>query len=208
MRGRVWRPGRQTPKVRDGRVQKKHRWDYYFKEHKLREGDGEIPIVREPAVRGARHLITEPELRSFVGIIPDWDRCSEGLRCLVLGAGDDDCYGWHDVGVICVHAWSSTLEETWPRSFYDEHRDVLERLMVPVEDAGEEREDCVRCRFSRRTAFGFLLMHVFLHELGHHYDCRLTKKKQHAGRGEPYAESFGILVSDAMWERFFRVFEF
>jgi hypothetical protein len=75
--------------VKNGTVQKKHRWDYYTKEYELGDGDGDIPIIREPAWRGFRHVVTERDLHAFVGIIPDWERHSVGLRGLVLGDGDD-----------------------------------------------------------------------------------------------------------------------
>jgi hypothetical protein len=206
MRGRIWRPGRQTPRVKSGKVQKKHRWDYYFKQYDLRDGGGKIPIVREPAIRGFRHLIDEDQLRDFVNIVPEWERYAVGLRCLVLGEGDDDCQGWHDEGVVCIHAWPSDIGETWPTHFFEEHREVLDRLMVPYDcdDAGAY----VSVRFTSKTAGAFLLMHVFLHELGHHYDRMRTKAKRHGAGGEAWAEGFGNKVADAMWPAFFRVFHF
>lgn len=201
---RRWRPGRQTPRVKDGAVQKKHRWDYYTREYEVREGDGELPIIRVPASRGCRHLVSEDELRRFLTIIPDWELYSLGLRGLVLGSGDDGSYGWHDVGVVCVNAWGAAIEETWPMDFFEEHEDVLERLLVPVEVEGEE----VHCAFTKKTAAGFLLMHVFLHEIGHHYDRMQTKAKLDSPRGEAFAEDFGNALAEDMWEVFFREFGF
>jgi hypothetical protein len=192
--------------VKNGTVQKKHRWDYYAKEYAVREGDGEIPIVREPAFRGCRHLVTEDDLRTFLTIIPDWARYSTGLRGLVLGDGDDDCYGWHDVGVICIHAWSSEIEETWPSAFFEEHKPVLDRLLAPHEL--DDRANEFHCEFTKKTAAGFLLMHVFLHELGHHYDRMQTKARTHSGRGESFAESFGNELAEDIWNDFFRTFGF
>ena len=157
MRGRPWRPGRQTPRVKNGRVQKKHRWDYYARTYAVREGDGPLPIVREPAARGCRHVVSEDDLRRFLALIPDWDRYAIGLRGLVLGDGDDDCMGWHEVGVVCLHAWSSEIEETWFRDFFDEHRSVLDRLMVPYEIDDDE----VDCAFTRKTAAGFMFFRAF-----------------------------------------------
>lgn len=37
-------------------------------------------------------------------------------------------------------------------------------------------------RFTNKTAGAFMLMHVFLHELGHHYDTMQTRKKQDSPR--------------------------
>ena len=202
MSGRRWRPGRQTPRVKAGAVQKKHRWDYYEKEHAVRVGDGELPIVWEPAVRGCRHLVSEGDLRKFVGLVPQWPEYSVGLRGLVLGDGDDDSLGWHDLGVICINAWDSEIEQTWDREFFDEHQPILDRLMVPYELGDAD----VYCEFTKKTAAAFLLMHVFLHELGHHYDRMQTRAKMHSPKGEPFAESFGNELADRMWIDYFRAF--
>lgn len=203
MKRRNWRPGRQTPRVKNGAVQKKHRWDYYFKEYKLREGSEEIPIVRESAARGYRHVVTEEQLKLFIGIIPEWERYSEGVRCLVLGEGGDDCLGWHDEGVICINAWDG-LQQVWDEEFFDEHRHIVCRLLVPYE---RHEPGKMVCRFTRKTACAFQLMHVFVHELGHHYDRMMTKKKTHGSRGEKYAEEFGNEMADRIWTDFFRLFQ-
>ncbi len=197
---KTWKPGRQTPKVKNGKVQKKHRWDYYFKEYQLREGDGEIPIVREPAIRGYRHVVSEEDLRRFIAIIPDWNRYSQGVRCLVLGDGSEECFGWHNEGVICINAWDD-IDGAWDKDSFEEHRRVIDSLMVPYEE--DESGDVV-CHFTLKTAGAFQLMHVFLHELGHHYDRMMTKKKIHSPGEEPYAEDFGNKLADKMWTDFFR----
>ncbi|MBL4632855.1 MAG: hypothetical protein JKY56_03230 [Kofleriaceae bacterium] len=203
MRGKSWRPGRQTPKVQNGKVQKKHRWDYYFKEYGAPEGQTEIMIVREPAIRRFRHVVSETDLRKFISIVPDWKRYSIGLKALVLGDGDDDCLGWHDEGVICIHAWDSDIQITWHQEFFDEHETILETLMVPT----EHTEDGMLCSFTLETARAFLLTHVFLHELGHHYDRMQTKAKEYSPGGESFAEEFSNRLADEMWPDYCRAFD-
>jgi hypothetical protein len=202
MSGRKWGPGRQTPRVRDGRVQKKHRWDYYYNEYDVPAGGQPIPIFHEQAIRGMRHVLTEEDIRTFIGIIPDWPECSIGLKCIVLANGESDCLGWHDEGLIGLNPWSSELEELWPKPFAEEHREILRRLMIPTVEEGED----VRCKFTKQTAAGFLLMHVFLHELGHHHDRMKTKRRRHSPRGESFAEQFVNELADRMWTDFFREF--
>lgn len=204
MRGKSWRPGRKTPKVKNGKVQKKHRWDYYVKEYDVAAVRGELPVIREPAIRRHRHLVSERDLRSFIAIIPEWKRYSHGLGGLVLGDGEDDCYGWHDEGVICINAWSSDMQESWDADFFEEHRKILDRLLVPYERHGDE----YYCEFTPKTASAFLLTHVFLHELGHHYDRMQTKAKEHCPGGEAYAENFGNALADRVWPEFCRLFQF
>lgn len=201
---RRWRPGRQTPRVVDGAVQKKQRRDVLVSEHELRDSDDEpLPIVTLPALRGWRHVVDESELARFVRLIPDWDERSLGLRALILGEGGDGTYGWHDErGVICLNAWGTPFEETWSRDDHDELRPILERLQVDVEIDGAD----AHCRFTRKTAGGFLLMYVFLHELGHHVDRMGTRYQEDCPGGEPFAEDFAATVADSMWDRFFREF--
>jgi len=144
-------------------------------------------------------------------MIPSWAKYSEGLKCLVLGDGEGGGYGWHNLGVVCIHAWPSKIEESWPRSFFREHQEVLERLMVPVveaqtDDENDDEDAEVLCRFTPKTARGFLLMHVFLHELGHHYDRMLTRKRRRGAGGESHAEDFARSLVEPLWERYFRVF--
>ena len=99
-------------------------------------------------------------------------------------------------------AWDG-YEQIWDEEFTEEHRQVLEQLNVPV----EEISDGFRCRFTGKTARGFQLMHVFLHEVGHHYDRMQTKRKICAPRGEGYAEGFANRVAEMIWPRFYREFE-
>lgn len=163
-----------------------------------------MPIVVEAPIRGHRQPVTESDLRRFLKLIPDWDRYLEGLHCLVLGDGDDDCFGWHWDGVICLHAWDS-FEMDWDAEFFEEHQHVLDRLQVPYEyDEGHG----ATFEFTKKTACGFQLIHVFLHEVGHHYDRMQTKYKIEAPRGEIFAEGFGNRVADTMWTAFFREFGF
>ena len=80
-----------------------------------------------------RHVVTEPDLRTFISLMPEWAPLSVCLRGLVPGDGDGDCYGWHDVGVTCIHAWSRELVELWSADAFEQHKSVLDRLMVRCE---------------------------------------------------------------------------
>ena len=204
MRNRKWRPGRQAPQVKRGTVQKKERWDYYPRIYDfVPNRDGSVPIVREPAYRGYRHVVTESDLRRFTRLIPGWDRLRVGLRGLVIGEGNDDCIGWHELGIVCIHAWSARMSAAWTGDFFREHKPVLDRLMVPSFKTGDDE---VVCQFNPKTAAGFQLMHVFLHELGHHHDRMQTRKQINSALGEQYAEDFGNQLADQMWTAFFRTF--
>jgi hypothetical protein len=204
---RGWRPGRQSPAVKNGKVRKKNRWDTYVKSYPEWDGRGEIPIVYEPARRGATHVVDEANLRRFIPLIPNWRQLAEGLHCLVLGDGDDeyyyghtDCFGWQEEGVVCLEAWELPIEQTWDLAIFERDRVIIERLMVDFEIDGEQ----VRIDFDRRTARGFMLMGVLLHELGHHYDRMRTKKQRACPGGEAYADDFAENLAERMWPAFFR----
>ena len=80
---------------------------------------------------------------------------------------------------------------------------MLERLDVPTEPCGG---DTVLCRFDEASARGFLLMHVLLHELGHHRDRIETRRRVDCPRGEPFAESYANERAEALWPAYHRAF--
>jgi hypothetical protein len=63
-----------------------------------------------------------------------------------------------------------------------------------------------RCRFTPVQARAFQLLHVFLHELGHHRDA---VRAPHVGwivRGESYAEQYANRYAGRIWERYAAAF--
>src|SRR5262249_49114544 len=120
---------------------------------------------------------------------------------IVLAAGNRHADGLHDNGIISLMAWETELEREVSRQWHDEHRGVLRRLGVACEPS-----DCewVRCRFDESSARAFQLVHVFLHELGHHHDQMTTRSRKSAARGESYAEGFAVEREAVVWERYAR----
>lgn len=57
-------------------------------------------------------------------------------------------------------------------------------------------------RAMKRTVRAFQLMHVLLHELGHHHDRISTRSKVRSSRGEGYAESYAVRYSNCLWEAY------
>ncbi|MES2458989.1 MAG: hypothetical protein V4671_00290 [Armatimonadota bacterium] len=197
---------RQTPDVRNGRVQKKnnhapHLGDYY------RTTQKEVLLVRERPGEGYRHLLTVEDLRVFLTLIPNWDEISVGLDAVVLTAGEWGFDGWHRPGIVAVCAWERELwTETTP-AHVEEHREILDRLGVPRELFTDKKgERWVRCQWTVETARAYQLLHILLHELGHHYDRMTTRRKLRTGRGEPFAESYALEWEAIIWDRFWRHF--
>jgi len=73
--------------------------------------------------------------------------------------------------------------EAW---YYDEHKDIFDRLDVPAEKQGDQ----VLCRFDEASIRAYQLLHILLHELGHHHDRMTTRSQRQACRGEQYAEAY------------------
>jgi hypothetical protein len=96
------------------------------------------------------------------------------------------------------------------RDFIHEHRQVLHRLGVKRDPVYDEKGRVSgfyrRCLFTETSARGFQLMHVLLHELGHHHDRMTSRTQTRPTRGESYAEDYANRYADSFWERYFKVF--
>ena len=151
--------------------------------------------------KGYRHLLKRRDLERFIQLIPGWDELSEGLRWIVL-SNDTECMGYYRSRELAVCAWPSSLwEEDLGKDWYWKHADMLERLGVAVWKDGYRWV----AEWTEDQARAFQLMHVFLHELGHHRD-RMTNRGKRVARGEPYAERFALELEQLMWDDFTRVF--
>jgi len=195
-----------SPKVTDGRVAPKNR---RARSGVARFGSQTLPgapspiVEREHPGRAYRHVVDEWDVRLFVGLLSEWDELSRYLRGFVLVSGDEDCMGWYYRGVIGLAAWSRDFVRAWDKAFVEEHALVLERLDVPTEPYDE---DWVLCRFDEASARGFLLMHVLLHELGHHRDRIETRRRVDSPRGEPFAEAYANERAETLWPDYHRTF--
>jgi hypothetical protein len=203
-----------TPRVRDGRVQRKNHRD-------VSRPRGGAPLLRvEPPRPGYHHTISEPDLRRFVALLPDWEDLSVGLDEIVLTDHDEDVDGWYEQGSVYVCAWPDTPVVELVQVYYEEHREVLQQLGVRVGKPGwcyhgvfdsvdelelDETCDLVHtdegvhlyervfpCRFTPRQARAFQLLHILLHELGHH----------RGGADEDYAEAYALRHGRTLLERY------
>ena len=71
--------------------------------------------------------------------------------------------------------------------------------LIRVGDALHLYLRSVFMRFDRRSAAAYQLLHVLLHELGHHVDARRTRRGLLRG-GEGYAERWALRCADRIWE--------
>jgi hypothetical protein len=184
---------KQSPKVRDGRVQKKNNWNrtIYYSQVK---GLGFV-IDRDRPGKGYRHLLLKDHIERFCGLLPDWDELSEGLDAVILVPGVPGKYGWNQDGLIGINAWPRELHEVVGPKWAAHEAHILERLGVPVVKRGPK----VLLAWTEETARAYQLVDVFLHELGHHHDQMTTGGQRRTSRGESYADSYAKRHCDQIW---------
>lgn len=190
---------RTATKVKDGRVQRKNR-------HRPTGHDGFV-LDRESPGRSFRHVVTKRDVQAFIDIVPEWERYSERLERILLAAPVGDCDGAHqffhreETGAIYLHAWREDLWTTISVPYFDHHQHIFDRLGVSY----DRKEDIVTCRFTEAQARAFMLLHVFMHELGHHYD-RIHQEHLGSSKGEDYAERFATSRFEQLFPEYVRVF--
>jgi hypothetical protein len=190
---------RIATKVKDGRVQRKNR-------HRPTGHDGYV-LDRESPGREFRHVVSKRDVQGFIDIIPDWPRLSERLERIVLASPRDGLDGAHEfyhreeTGAIFLHAWRDDLWTDLTTAYFNSHQQIFEVLGVSY----NRQDNCVTCRFTAAQARAFTLLHVFMHELGHHYD-RIHQKHRCSSKGEDYAERFATSRFDQLFPAYVHVF--
>jgi hypothetical protein len=197
---RVYQRRKVAPKVRDGAVQKKNN-------HRPTATLGYV-LARESPARGYRHMVTKQDIRLLTSIIPGWDEISDGIESVILTAGSQSYDGRYELfqrektGSIQIPAWHGELWTVFAVEYFREHADVFERLGV----VSETHPNGIECRFTAPQLKGFLLLHVFLHELGHHVDRMTSKAQLVSRRGESFAETYANELCSIIWPAYLRVF--
>lgn len=198
--GREYQRRKVSPKVRDGTVQKKNN-------HRPTAALGYV-FARESPAKGHRHVVTKRDIRLLISIIPNWHSLSKGLESIVLtscGENHDGRYVVFDrerTASIQIPAWEGELWRVVAPEYHREHSATFDLLGVVC----EPREDGTECRFTLEQAKAFLLLHVFLHELGHHVDRMDSKSQRTTRRGEPFAESYANELCSVIWHDYVRIF--
>src|SRR6266536_3436278 len=190
---------RTATKVKAGRVQRKNR-------HRPTGHEGYV-LDRESPGGGFRHFVSKRDLQAFIDLIPEWPRYSERLERIVLAARTQRCDGeyafYHreETGAIFLNAWRDDLWVELDSRYFDAHQTIFDRLGVSYDRLQEN----VMCRFTEPQARAFMLLHVFMHELGHHYD-HSNQKHFGASKGEDYAERFANTRLDQLFPAYIRAF--
>ena len=61
-------------------------------------------------------------------------------------------------------------------------------------------------KWTESIARAWQLVHILLHELGHHHDRMTTRSRCRASRGEVYAERYALDYADRIWDRYINEF--
>ncbi|MCW8879322.1 MAG: hypothetical protein OQK04_03875 [Kangiellaceae bacterium] len=197
---------KQSPKVIGGQVLRKNN-------HAKTARQGYVVDRIRPG-KGYRHVLRKKDIHDFVELIPDWTDICEGIESIILDSGDDWADGYYqhrdndDTGIIWVTAWNEELWRKLSDDYFQEHRRLIDKLEVVndkvIEEDEETKEEIVswQCYFSESQAKAFTLMHVFLHELGHHVDKMRSRNKKACNGGESFAERYANRRFAEIWPRY------
>ena len=193
-------PRKTTPKVKDGRVQKKNRDARTPNYWNTRQDELQVDI-KKPG-KGYKHFLKKRDIIKFLQLLPNWEELNVELDAVILaeGGGHD---GWYRDGVIAICAWEKEKTISASREYFDEHRELFDRLNIQY----EIKSKSVICHFTQEQIVAYQLLHIFLHELGHHHDRISTKSKSVIARGENYAETYALKYEKMIWKRFFEEFK-
>lgn len=190
-----------TPKVKDGRVQKKNRHDLTPNYWNIRQEQLQFDI-QKPG-KGYKHFLKKRDIVQFLEILPNWEELQIELDAVILaeGGGTD---GWYTNGVLAICAWEKDKTVSMNTGYFEDHKDIFDRLNVEY----EVKTSGVICYFTEAQIIAYQLLHIFLHELGHHHDRISTKyRNDNAPRGERYAEDYALKYEQIIWNRFFETFQ-
>ena len=191
---------KSAPGVIGGRVQKKNNpeWtaNYYT------TAPPSLVIDRQRPGQGYRHVLMQRDVEKFIRLLPDWADLSRGLHAIVLAPGEYSIGGWHTPGVVGVCAWEADLWVDYAVGHYEDHKAIFKKLGV----THHEITNGVMCEFTEDQARAYQLLHILLHEMGHHHDRMTTKSKVRAARGEPFAESYALAYEARIWEQYQEAF--
>ncbi len=187
-----------APKVRDGRTQKKNR-------HAPTRLNS-LGVGLERPSRGYRHVTSRQDIWKFLRLLPQWKRVSTDLDLIFLMSGSDEYDGYYEYPhwpSIALSAWPEDLITRPLDAYYAQHREIFATLGVRCE---MEKDEMV-CQFTEESARAYQLLHIFLHELGHH-EYRITKGRGKSGGSELYAENYAIHWQKRIWKKYCEAFSF
>lgn len=191
-----------TPKVVKGKVRKKNRTTPITRER--------LVIDRQSPAKGYQHVVTKADIRRFIDLIDDWEELSDGLERITLTRGNTSCDGIYEffhkeqTAGIELSAWPSDLWIPMDSGYAEDHLPVFQSLGLSF-DRADEKTETVLCRFTATQAKAFSLLHVFLHELGHHAHQQRLRHRS-SNYDENFAERFACERAQHMFDSYGKAF--
>lgn len=189
-----------TPKVVNGKVQKKDNHSITARERYV--------VDRKRPYEDYKHVITKKEIHDFIELIPDWEKIGEGIEAVILDEGGDGFYGLYshyhheNTGVVWLSAWPKEMWVEFDEEYFQEHKWCFELFGVVF----EKRKGDWFCYFTEKQAKAFMLLHIFLHELGHHVDKLRSKNQNAMLGGEEFAEKYANEKFNEIWPLYVKKF--
>lgn len=192
-----------APAVKNGVVQRKNR----------HARTAQAPMIfRARPEAGFRRVVTRTDVLRFIDLIPDWPELSIGLREIHLVGGELGWDGFYEFSTespysaILLAPWLSEADDpdhVWAADYVEGHAETLDRLGVEraLRDDGDWH-----MTFTDDQIRAWQLLHIFLHELGHHVDRMTTRRRREISRGEDFAERFAFERERRMWPEYRRAF--
>lgn len=187
-----------APKVAGGLVLRKN--NYKQTPNYWNTPQKDVIIDVEKPGKGYKHFLKKRDILKFLSIIPNWEEVSTGLDAIVLISGKDtDCDGYYNNdGVICISSWEKEMDVYINNGYYQAHKELFERLGVKATKKGND----YFCEFNEDQIKAYQLLHILLHEIGHHVDRIKTKSKYRSARGEQYAEDYAFEYEAKIWNAY------
>jgi hypothetical protein len=192
---------RVAPKVRNGKVQKKnnHKLTPSYWNTDLKD----IVIDKEKPGVGYKHVIKRKDIIEFIKLLPEWNDLSKELNAIILSKASSFSDGrCHSEGVIRIGAWPKELWVSLRPEYFLDHKEIFDKLNLEYEKVS----NMYLCKFDESQVRAYQLLHIFLHELGHHHDRITTKNKNRSSRGEKYAEEYAKKYENLIWTDYFSKF--
>ncbi|MBK5722979.1 hypothetical protein JGH11_19095 [Dysgonomonas sp. Marseille-P4677] len=192
---------RTATRIKKGTVQKKNR--YTKTPNYWNTSQDEIQVDIENPGKRYKHFLKKRDIKLFLEILPNREEIDVKFDAVLLASGSYSTDGWYKNGVIGICAWKKEMTQEYALCYFNAHKSIFDKLGVKY----AVKKDYAICYFTENQIKAYLLLHIFLHELGHHHD-RLNTKSGRIARGEKYAEDYAFKYAEIIWNRYFEYFPY
>ncbi len=192
---------RTATRIKKGTVQKKNRYTKTPNYWNTYQDDIQIDI--EDPGKGFKHFLKKRDIKQFLEILPNREEIDIEFDAVLLARGSIYTDGWYQRGVIGICAWEKGMTKEYNLGYFNAHKNIFDKLGLEY----RIKKESVICYFTENQIKAYLLLHIFLHELGHHHD-RINTRSRRIARGENYAETYAIKYEEIIWDKYFEYFPY